>query len=112
MTQRDEGPRMKIEVKQKHINEGQASCGLSCAVALAVRDKFKTNDVHVSFDLTHENLKNCVADDGILQINVGSNKNMETYIPVYGQQLQVEEFISDFDCGNEVKPFKFDIQKA
>jgi len=103
---------MKIEVKQKNIEEGQASCGLSCAVALAVRDKFKTNDVYVSFDLTHENLKDCMADDGVLQINVGSDKNMKTYIPVYIQQCQVEEFISDFDCGNEVKPFEFEIEEV
>ena len=103
---------MKIEITQKNINEGQASCGLSCAVALAVRDKFKTNDVYVSFDLTHQGLQNCMSDDGVLQIDVGSDKNMKTYIPIYSQQLKVEEFISDFDCGNEVKPMKFKIEEV
>lgn len=97
---------MKVRVKQKNIEEGQASCGLSCAIALAVRDTFKTNNVYVTFN-TEDDKK-----DNVLQIEVGSNKNKKIFNPVYKQQCQVEEFISDFDCGNEVEPFEFEIEEV
>lgn len=92
---------MQIQITQKNIYEGEGGCGLSCAVALAVRDKFKTNDVHVS--ITHE-------DDDKKQYQVGIQVKDKHFV---SNDPNVYYFISDFDMGGAgaVKPMQFTINQ-
>ena len=50
---------MKVNVKQKDIDEGVQGCIQSCALALGVRRAFKTSDVAVYYDahLNDEDVK-------------------------------------------------------
>jgi len=85
---------MKIEVTQKNINEGQGNCGHYCAIALAIRDKFNTDDVYVTTDYN---------EDCLVRIQV-KDKEFVVNDPV------VEDFISDFDCGVDVEPIQFNME--
>lgn len=90
----------KINVIEKDIVEGQSGCGLSCAIALAVRRKFKTNDVQVYVDYEDED-----------------NDKYSTFITVKDKKFIVNDpnvyfFIDDFDYGFDVKPIEFYIEET
>lgn len=91
---------MQVPIKQKHIYEGQGGCSFSCAVALAVKDKFKTNDVRVS--ITHEDNVN---EKYQISFEVKDKKFITNDTNVY-------YFICDFDMGGAVKPMQFNIEEA
>ena len=85
---------MKIEVSKKNIKEGYGNSGYSCPIALAVQDKFNTDDVYVTTDLN---------EDCLVHIQV-KDKNFVVNDPV------VEDFISNFDCGVDVEPIQFNME--
>lgn len=90
----------KINVIEKDIVEGQSGCGLSCAIALAVRRKFKTNDVQVYVDYEDED-----------------NNKYSTFITVKDKKFIVNDpnvysFIDEFDYGLDVEPIQFNMEEV
>lgn len=77
--------KQKISVTAEDIEKGARECEFSCPIALALRREFPKTEV-------------CVDS---IDIRVGdvSVKTPET----------AALFISDFDCGDEVEPFEFEI---
>jgi hypothetical protein len=71
---------MRVKVMQKHIREGRKQSTSTCAVALAIKERFKANDVMVA---------NMATIDGIN----------------YELPEKVHKFIDRFDEGKSVKPF-------
>jgi len=84
--------RTQITITHKDIREGEGNSGLSCAVALAVRRKFKTDHVYVQ------------CENQSVNISV-EDQEFKTDDPA------VEEFIDRFDAGQDVEPFSFQINK-
>lgn len=96
---------MLIEVTQEHIDKGERSNALSCPVALAVRealDAKKENEVAVSFRwITH--LKEYRGWRTLFQ-------KTQDWIS-YPSPKKVQEFITDFDNGEPVAPFSFELKQ-
>ena len=69
-----------IEITSKHIEEGVGGSCIQCPIALALRQEYKTSDVHVKNN-----------GDAHLLVN-----NKELFIP-YDQQSDVQDFIELFD---------------
>ena len=96
---------MKVNVKQKDIDKGVQGCPQSCALALAVRRAFKTDDVAVYYDasLIDEDIKE-------LFIKVDKEYYNEPYID---KHEHLDNFIHWFDDGilgeDGCEPFKFNI---
>jgi hypothetical protein len=76
---------MKVEVKQEHIDKGVPSNGCECPIALALGEMFPDAQVLVC--------------DG--RIEVG--------FEVAAPPQEAKEFINDFDDGEPVAPFSFDL---
>ena len=99
---------MKVNVKQKDIDEGVEGCPQSCALALAVRRAFKTSDVAVYYDasLIDEDIKE-------LFIRVDKEYYNEPYLDKYEH---LGNFINWFDNGilgeDGCEPFKFEIDTS
>ena len=99
---------MKVNVKQKDIDEGVQGCIQSCALALAVRRAFKNSDAAVYYDahLNDEDVKE-------LFIRVGKEYYNEPYIDKYEH---LNNFIDWFDFGilgkDGCEPFKFNIDTS
>ncbi len=84
---------MKIQVRQKHIDNGEPNCCRSCAIALALKDYFpkaKNIKVEASNDMSMDGNRIEVVDDDL---------------------LEVRKFIHLFDSEYEVKPFKFSLKQ-
>ena len=69
-----------IDITSKHIEEGVGGSCIQCPIALALRQEYKTSDVHVKNN-----------GDAHLLVN-----NKELFIP-YDQQSDVQDFIELFD---------------
>jgi len=99
---------MKVNVKQKDIDEGVQGCIQSCALALAVRRAFKTSDVAVYYDAS-------LIDEDIKELLIRVNKEFynEPYIDKYEH---LDNFIHWFDDGilgeDGCEPFKFNIDTS
>ena len=99
---------MKVNVKQKDIDEGVQGCIQSCALALGVRRAFKTSDVAVYYDAS-------LIDEDIKELLIRVNKEFynEPYIDKYEH---LDNFIHWFDDGilgeDGCEPFKFNIDTS
>ena len=99
---------MKVNVKQKDIDEGVQGCIQSCALALAVRRAFNTSDVAVYYDAS-------LIDEDIKELLIRVNKEFynEPYIDKYEH---LDNFIHWFDDGilgeDGCEPFKFNIDTS
>lgn len=82
---------MEIEVTQEHIDRGQPHCGESCPVALAISD-IVNEDAWVDLD---EVGFFSVEEDDFIDIPTPS---------------VVKEFITAFDAGRPVTPFRFELE--
>ena len=85
-----------IEVTQEDINNGLPSDWNKCAIALALKREYKTDDVEVS-----------VPEDYV-SLCVGSK---ELYVD-YNMDNKLLDFIDLFDCYNEhniAKPFTIEV---
>ena len=78
---------IRIHVTQEHIDNGIRDSCLQCPIALALLEALPIHDVWV-----HK--------EEISIFDATSNK-------VYGPNLQVRDFITRFDAGEEVEPFSF-----
>ena len=91
---------MKIKVKQKDIDKGQAENIKCCAIALALRRTFKTDNVEVQCD--HEQ------DTFSFKINNKRYKQEKTNKPEH-----INNFIHWFDSGiigkDGCTPFEFEL---
>ena len=91
----------KIKVLKKDIVNGNGNCGLSCAIALAVRRAFKTKNVFViAYDEDNDDELRIVVEKTLYKIMGKDNYN------------KVTDFISDFDMGVDVKPIEFYIEET
>ncbi len=78
---------MKIKVTAKHIRCGKKGDGRSCAIALALKEVYKTNNVHV--------------------FNTWTIVNKDY---MFNFSRNVIKFIKDFDKKkSSVKPFEFSL---
>ena len=99
---------MKVNVKQKDIDEGVQGSENSCALALAVRRAFKTSDVAVYYDAS-------LIDEDIKELFIRVDKEFynEPYIDKYEH---LDNFIHWFDDGilgeDGCEPFKFEIDTS
>lgn len=76
-----------IEVKAKHIKNGECGDPVGCPIALALRD--------IGFEF-----------DSVLGDTIRVFDNCKTiYLP-----KKAQKFIAKFDAQKEVKPFKFQLQ--
>ena len=94
---------MKVNVKQKDIDEGVQGSENSCALALAVRRAFNTHNVYVHY----------IGDDGHfsrLRIKVDNEYYSHSHID---KAEHCDNFIDWFDNGmlgeDGCEPFKFNI---
>ena len=87
---------MRIKVKQKDIDKGQAENIKCCAIALALRRAFKTDMVEVKTDDQTNKV--------ILQID-----DNEYDHDCISKSDHIISFMSKFDIGEEVKPFEFEL---
>lgn len=78
---------MMIHVKRSHINQGRPGRCNECPIALALKAKFKVDDVHVDGDALY----------------VGEM--------TYSTPVKVLRFIERFDDSKTVKPFSFQMPK-
>jgi hypothetical protein len=76
---------MKVKVEQRHIDKGIPKSSSCCAVALAVREVVGHEDVDV--------------DEYSIAVAYDS----------YRAPRKVTEFIEDFDRGDVVSPFEFEL---
>ena len=91
----------KIKVLKKDIVNGNGNCGLSCAIALAVRRTFKTKNVFViTCDEDNNDELRIVVEKTLYKIIGKDNYN------------KVTDFISDFDLGCDVEPIEFYIKET
>lgn len=88
---------MKIEVKQKHIDNGIWGCGLSCTISLAILEalKLKEGDIYVG----QKNLR---------FRNVAYNTFGDIFLHVQLPE-SVKEFIYMMDNNCVMDPFEFDM---
>ena len=80
---------MLIKVKEEHIQKGEKCNAEACPVALAIKEALGTNVVHVDpyFDS--------------LFINGSS----------YKCSMDLTYFVEEFDAGEKVEPFSFELEK-
>lgn len=81
---------MKIEVKQHHIDAGVKKN--ACPVALAINEKLEMQPGSV---FVHPNI-----------VSIGEG----IHLWVVGLPLSVNTFIRQFDSGDKVEPFSFELQ--
>jgi len=78
---------MKVTVTQQHIDKGvKGSCGF-CPIALAIKEAFNTDYVLVASDL-----------------DIGES------IRDFPTPEEVQQFYCDFDRGQPVQPFTFELK--
>ena len=80
-----------VDVTQEDINEGKACVGSSCPISTAVKRKGVSR---VRTDLQK------------IQYTTPEGKRLYYFTPTKAQQ-----FLFNFDLGNPVKPFRFQLQK-
>ena len=97
---------MKVNVKQKDIDEGVQGSENSCALALAVRRAFNTHNVYVHY----------IGEDGHfsrLRIKVDNEYYSHSHID---KAEHCDNFIDWFDNGmlgeDGCEPFKFEIDTS
>ena len=78
-----------IEVTKKHIENGIRGDECNCAIALALKDEYKTTETSVE-----------VEDEPLLYVD-----GIPLEIATSQMADDIEFFIRDFDYNNEVKPF-------
>ena len=95
---------MKVNVSQKDIDNGVSGDGRECAIALAVRRAFKTDDVKVYVDWEDCGKEN---DRQFMWFLIKDKDYHEKYIDKYDHVLN---FIDWFDNSIDgCEPFKFNI---
>jgi len=100
-----EVPRTKVEVTQEDINKGVPEDCEHCAVALALKRKYKTDDVKVS-----------IPDDYVLlivngkELNIRSNHENDIldFIDVFDKQYNYTTTEEYYDR-QKPKPFEFEV---
>ena len=97
---------MKVNVKQKDIDEGVQGSENSCALALAVRRAFNTHNVYVHFIGEEYNFSR-------LRIKVDNEYYSHSHID---KAEHCDNFIDWFDNGmlgeDGCEPFKFEIDTS
>tara|TARA_R100001443_G_scaffold111596_2_gene124499 strand:- start:44 stop:424 length:381 start_codon:yes stop_codon:yes gene_type:complete len=98
----------KIQVEEKHIEDGIPECSTGCAVAQAIDEKLS--------NLFHLDLLPHIVDAGhSYNLRLTDNKpsvyqtTFDGYILNEDQQ-KVNNFVKDFDEGKDVLPFDFNIR--
>ena len=90
---------MKIAVKQKHIDKGETRSARCCPIALAVNERLHKKHY------CYVNRFNIIIYDR----NEDQRLSMR-HDSFYADYMHpVRKFIRDFDNGNEVEPFEFDL---
>ena len=100
-----EVPRTKVEVTQEDIDKGIPEDCNNCAVALALKRKYKTDNVFVS-----------IPDDYVLltvngeELNVRSNheNNILDFIDVFDKQYNYTT-TEEYNNRHKPKPFEFEV---
>ena len=100
-----EVPRTKVEVTQEDIDKGIPEDCNNCAVALALKRKYKTDDVFVS-----------IPDDYVLitvrgeELNIRSNyeNDILDFIDVFDKQYNYTTTEEYYDR-HKPKPFEFEV---
>ena len=100
-----EVPRVKVEVTQEDINNGIPEDCNNCAVALALKRKYKTDNVFVS-----------IPDDYVLltvngeELNIRSNheKDILDFIDVFDKEYNYTTTEEEYDR-KKPKPFEFEV---
>ena len=100
-----EVPRTKVEVTQEDIDKGIPSDCNNCAVALALKRKYKTDNVFVS-----------IPDDYVLltvngeELNIRSNHENDIldFIDVFDKQYNYTTTEEYYDS-HKPKPFEFEV---
>tara|TARA_R100001224_G_scaffold63779_1_gene38147 strand:+ start:1114 stop:1491 length:378 start_codon:yes stop_codon:yes gene_type:complete len=101
--------KIKIQVKDKHIENGIPENCYLCAVALAIDEKLRSM---FKLDFEPQIVKR---ENTGYALKLADNKptpyqtKFETQISMEDQDT-VDDFIFDFDNENEVQPFEFDIE--
>jgi hypothetical protein len=101
--------KIKIKVKEKHIQDGTPENCQFCAVALAVNDKL-TEMFKLDFEPR-------IVERGNINyaLRLADNKpspyqtEFNTQISMEDQET-VNDFVFDFDSGKDVQPFEFNIE--
>ena len=101
--------KIKIQVKEKHIQEGIPDNCTYCAVALAVNDKltemFKLDFEPRIVERGNTDYALRLADNKPIRYQTQFN----TQISMEDQET-VNDFVFDFDSGKDVQPFEFNIE--
>ena len=100
--------KIKIQVKEKHIQDGTPENCQFCAVALAVNDKL-TEMFKLDFEPRIVERGNT---DYALRLADNKPSPYQTEFPTQidmGDQETVNDFVYDFDQNRDVMPFEFDI---
>ena len=101
--------KIKIQVKEKHIQDGTPENCQFCAVALAVNDKltemFKLDFEPRIVERGNTDYALRLADNkpSAYQTQFNTQISME-------DQDTVDDFVFDFDSGKDVQPFEFNIE--
>lgn len=83
--------KIKIEVTQKHIDNGKSEDCYSCPIALAVSEHL------------HEYVEAHVMHGSVSFLPI-TGRDTVTKLP-----FEVRDFINEFDEGGEVEPFSFEL---
>lgn len=84
---------MRIEVTQEDINNGRRKSCNACPVALAVKRATQAREVSI-----HE------------QVGYFAASSFVTHMDVFDLPSEAIEFIDNFDYGNSVRPFAFEVE--
>ena len=91
---------MKINVTEEDIKNGLPENIQCCAIALALAHEYKDQIDYVEVeDYDHIKMSNDT-EDLWYRIHICPDDD-----------VKVKKFIEDFDCGNKVKPFSFNINE-
>jgi len=101
--------KIRIQVKEKHIQDGTPENCQFCAVALAIDEKLSS-----MFKLDFEPR---IVENGNINyaLRLADNKpspyqtKFNTHISMEDQET-VNDFVYDYDAGKDVEPFEFDIE--
>ena len=101
---------MKVNVRQKDIDKGKGGDGRECAVALAVRRAFKTDDVFIAVDYPDTDEED-ESDGKYMSIRIDDTEDYgEKYIDKYDHILNFLDWFDNSLDGCE--PFKFNIDTS
>jgi len=95
---------MKIKVTKEHINKGEKHDACKCPIALAVcealgRTIVETPIGHMTYPVE--------VDNSILVLR--EDENVYDDYPI---NEEIYNFIGNFDAGQQVEPFEFDLERV